>query len=69
MDFYFEADPDTAYRDDLYAIDTMRACSAKLIRITPKMREAWRHTAKSQVELGRNRTSPRQRVHFGVRAG
>jgi biopolymer transport protein ExbD len=36
---YFEADPDTEFRDAAYAIDTIQACGAKLIWITPKMRK------------------------------
>ena len=44
---YFEADPDTLYMDDIYVIDTIQACGAKLIWITPKMREEWRHKEQS----------------------
>jgi biopolymer transport protein ExbD len=51
---YFEADPGTLYMDDLYAIDTIQACGAKLIWITPKMREAWQHRPKSEAGQGRN---------------
>jgi biopolymer transport protein ExbD len=40
---YFEADSDTVYMDDIYAIDTIQGCGAKLIWITPKMREEWKH--------------------------
>lgn len=40
---YFEADSDTVYMDDVYAIDTIQGCGAKLIWITPKMREEWKH--------------------------
>jgi len=40
---YFEADADTLYMDDVYAIDTIQGCGAKLIWITPKMREEWKH--------------------------
>jgi biopolymer transport protein ExbD len=44
---YFEADADTAYGDAVYAIDVIRGCGAKLIWVTPKMREQWRHTPES----------------------
>jgi biopolymer transport protein ExbD len=40
---YFEADFNTLYMDDIYAIETIQGCGAKLIWITPKMREDWRH--------------------------
>jgi hypothetical protein len=40
---YFEAEPDTLYMDDVYAIDTIQACGAKVSWITPKMREEWQH--------------------------
>ncbi|MGB8660172.1 MAG: biopolymer transporter ExbD [Candidatus Acidiferrum sp.] len=38
---YFEADSDVPYMDAIYAIDTIQGCGAKLIWITPKMREEW----------------------------
>jgi biopolymer transport protein ExbD len=41
---YFEADADTPYMDAVYAIDVIQGCGAKLIWVTPKMREQWRHT-------------------------
>lgn len=41
---YFEAAPDTLYMDAIYAIDTVQACGAKVIWITPKMREEWQET-------------------------
>ena len=44
---YFEADFDTLYMDDIYAIETFQGCGAKLIWITPKMREEWRHKKQS----------------------
>jgi hypothetical protein len=28
--------------DDIYAMDTIQGCGAKLIWITPKLREEWR---------------------------
>jgi len=40
---YFEADPDTLYMDDIYAIETIQACGVKVFWITPKMREEWQH--------------------------
>lgn len=50
---YFEADPDTRYMDDIYAIETIQACGAKLFWVTPKMREQWEHQSKSPAELNR----------------
>lgn len=47
---YFEADPDTLYMDDLYAIDTIQACGAKPIWVTPRMRAEWQHNPKSRVK-------------------
>ena len=44
---YFEADADTAYVDDLYAIDTIQACGAKLFWVTPKIREEWRQNQRN----------------------
>ena len=44
---YFEADFDTLYMDDIYAIETIQGCGAKLIWITPKMREEWQHKEQS----------------------
>jgi biopolymer transport protein ExbD len=44
---YFEADSDITYMDAVYAIDTIQGCGAKLIWITPKMREEWRHKEQS----------------------
>jgi hypothetical protein len=40
---YFKAEPDTLYIDAIYAIETIQACGGKVIWITPKMREEWRH--------------------------
>ena len=48
---YFEGDYDTLYMDDIYAIDTIKACGAKLIWITPKMREEWSHAEKSAEHI------------------
>jgi biopolymer transport protein ExbD len=48
---YFEADLDTLYMDDIYAIETIQGCGGKLIWITPKMREEWRHKEQSPQRL------------------
>jgi biopolymer transport protein ExbD len=48
---YFEADSDTLYMDAVYAVDTIQGCGAKLIWVTPKMREEWRHQEQS-VRIG-----------------
>lgn len=50
---YFEADPGTAYMDDLYAIDTIQACGAKLFWVTPKIREEWKQKSKESEPTGR----------------
>jgi biopolymer transport protein ExbD len=44
---YFEADADTPYMNAIYAMDVIQGCGAKLIWVTPKMREQWRHTPES----------------------
>jgi biopolymer transport protein ExbD len=44
---YFEADADTTFMDAGYAIDVIQGCGAKLIWVTPKMREQWAHTPQS----------------------
>ena len=44
---YFEGDADTLYMDDVYAIDTIQGCGAKLIWITPKMRDEWTRKERS----------------------
>jgi biopolymer transport protein ExbD len=36
---YLEADADSLYRDTVYAIDVIQGCGAKLIWVTPKIRE------------------------------
>jgi biopolymer transport protein ExbD len=38
---YFEADNETLFMDDAYAIDTIQACGAKAVWVTPKMRQEW----------------------------
>ena len=40
---YFEADPGTVFGDATYALDTIQACGAKVVWVTPKMREEWQH--------------------------
>jgi biopolymer transport protein ExbD len=40
---YFEADPDTMFMDDVYALDTIQGCGANVVWITPKMRAEWKH--------------------------
>ena len=40
---YFEADFDTFYMDDICAIETIQGCGAKLLWITLRMGEEWRH--------------------------
>ena len=40
---YFEADNDTLFSDDAYTIDTIQACGAKVVWVTPKMREELQH--------------------------
>jgi biopolymer transport protein ExbD len=50
---YFEGHADTLYMDDVYAIDTIEGCGAKLIWITPKMREEWRHKEQSAQRIPR----------------
>jgi len=47
---YFEADPDIAYMNAVYAIDTIQACGAKLIWITPKMRRDWQERTKNRPD-------------------
>jgi biopolymer transport protein ExbD len=42
---YFEADDDVFNMDALYAIDAIQGCGAKLIWVTPKMREQWQHAS------------------------
>jgi hypothetical protein len=42
---YFEADNDVLNMDALSAIDAIQGCGAKLIWVTPKMREQWHHAS------------------------
>jgi biopolymer transport protein ExbD len=39
---YFEADSNCLFMDAVYAIDTIQGLGAKLVWITPKMREEWK---------------------------
>lgn len=40
---YFEADKDVLWKDVVYAIDAIQSSGAKVIWITPKIREEWHH--------------------------
>jgi biopolymer transport protein ExbD len=55
---YFEADADTVYMDAVYAMDVIQGCGAKLIWVTPKMREQWLHTPESPQGIGTRRVNP-----------
>ena len=44
---YFEADNDTLFSDDLDAINTIQACGAKVVWVTPKMREELQHNSQN----------------------
>ena len=39
---YFEADGNCLYMNAIYAMDTIQGSGAKVIWITPKMREEWK---------------------------
>jgi biopolymer transport protein ExbD len=39
---YFEADRDCAFMDATYAFDTIQGLGAKVVWITPGMREGWK---------------------------
>ena len=39
---YFEADPSTQFGDAVFAFDTIRGSGARVIWITPRMREEWK---------------------------
>jgi biopolymer transport protein ExbD len=43
---YFEAQPDVPFMEAAIAMDTIQACGAKLVWITPKMREDWQQKPK-----------------------
>jgi biopolymer transport protein ExbD len=40
---YLEADPDCLFMDVAHAMDTIQGLGAKLVWITPKTREEWKH--------------------------
>jgi hypothetical protein len=52
---YFEADPDTLFMDDAYALDTIQACGARVVWVTPKMREEWQQNPKKGREATRSK--------------
>jgi biopolymer transport protein ExbD len=43
---YFEAEQEVPYSEAVYAIEKIQACGAKLIWVTPKMREDWQKKSK-----------------------
>ena len=43
---YFEAEPDVPFMEAANALNTIQACGAKLVWITPKMREDWQQKPK-----------------------
>jgi biopolymer transport protein ExbD len=43
---YLEAEPDVAFMEAAHAMDTIQACGAELVWITPKMREDWQQKPK-----------------------
>ena len=57
---YFEAAPDVAYGEAIYAIDTIQGCGANLNWITPKMREAWQQESKESVPTSRKTKTSRR---------
>lgn len=38
---YFEADPESLFMDDAFAMDTIQSCGARVVWITPKLRQEW----------------------------
>jgi biopolymer transport protein ExbD len=50
---YFEAEPDVLFMQAAYTIDTIQACQAKLVWITPKMRDDWQEKSKKSEPTGR----------------
>jgi hypothetical protein len=54
---YFEAEPDVPFMQAAYSIDTIQACEAKLVWITPKMREDWQQKPK-ESEATRRKAEP-----------
>ena len=57
---YFEADADTTYMNAVYAIDVIQGCGAKLIWVTPKIRQQWRHTQNHHQRIENLLVSPRE---------
>lgn len=53
---YFEADPDITYMNAIYAIDTIQACGANLVWVTPKMREQWKQALNSRTDAASRTT-------------
>ena len=39
---YYEADRETLFGDTVYTIDTIQGLGARVIWITPRMREEWK---------------------------
>jgi biopolymer transport protein ExbD len=50
---YFEAEPDVPFMHAANAIDMIQSCGAKLVWITPKMREDWQKISKESESTGR----------------
>jgi len=50
---YFEAEPDVPFMHAANAIDMIQSCGAKLVWITPKMREDWLQKSKESEPTGR----------------
>lgn len=49
---FFEAQPDVPYMQAIYAMDAIQACGAKLVWITPKMREDWQQKSRESEPSG-----------------
>lgn len=54
---YFEAEPDVPFGQAAYTIETIQACGAKLVWITPAMREDWEQKTKGSEAI-RRKSSP-----------
>ena len=55
---YFEADDNCLYMDAVYAMDTIQGLGAKMIWITPKTREEWKHRVLTKVNHNSGRRVP-----------
>lgn len=55
---YFEADDNCLYMDAVYAMDTIQGLGAKMIWITPKTREEWKHRVLTKVNDNSGRRAP-----------